>query len=114
MRTLPLSMSASVVLDGTGAGTASLGPTSSGEVWQVASVGVHCNTNVNEAIARVYAGASASPQYYRDATTWGSTGDSTDAVSSPLAVGQEIFAVWSGGDAGTTAHVTVSGTRSVA
>lgn len=114
MRTLPLSLSASVVLDGTGSGTASLGPTSSGETWQVSAVGVHCDTNVNESIARVYAGASASPKYYRDATTWASTGDSTDSVTDTIAVGSQVWAVWSGGDVGTTAHITVSGTRTVA
>lgn len=114
MRTLPLAQSAQVALDGTGAGTASLGPSGSGETWDVSSVGVHCATNVSEATARVYAGADASPRYFVDATTWGSTGDSTDAVRGTLAVGSQVFGVWSGGDASTTAYLTVTGTRTVA
>jgi hypothetical protein len=114
MRTLPLSVSAEVALDSTGSGTASIGPSSSGETWSVSAVGVHCATNTAEATARVYSGASASPRYFVDATTWGSTGDSTDSVSGTLAVGMEVFAVWQGGDAGTTAYLTVTGTRTVA
>lgn len=114
MRTLTLSQSDQVVLDDTGAGTASIGPTGAGETWQVSSVGVHCSSNQNEATCQVFAGSGASDKYFADATTWGSTGDSTDSVSAPLAVGSEIFAVWSGGDPGATAFVTVTGTRTVA
>lgn len=114
MRTLPFSLSAEVVLDSAGSGTASLGPSGSGETWTVTSVGVHCETSVNEATARVYAGSGASPRYFVDATTWGSTGDSTDSVTGTLSVGMSVFAAWSGGDAGTTAYLTVTGTRTVA
>lgn len=114
MRTLPLNQAAEIELDSNGDGTASLGPTSSGEIWNVTSVGVHCETNTQEATCRVYAGSGPSPKYFVDATTWGSTGDSTDSVTAPLAVGSQVFAVWSGGDANTTGHVTVNGTRQVA
>lgn len=113
LRTLPLSEYASVVLDSTGSGTASIGPTASNEVWNVGTVAVRCDTNVNEAVANVYAGGGVSPRYFVGATYAGSTGDSTDSVTAPVSVGSEVFGVWSGGDAGTTAHLTVFGTRQV-
>lgn len=113
MATTQLSVSASVVLDDTGAGSVAVGPTSQGEQWTVASVGVHCSTNVNESMCRVYAGNGDSSAYFVDATTWGSTGDSTDSVAFPIMPGMSITAVWSGGDAGATAYVSVYGTRTV-
>lgn len=113
MRTLPLNAYASTTLDGTGAGTASTGPTSQGEVWNIAAVSVHCSTNTNEATCRVYSGSGASPAYFSDGTTWGSTGDSTSNVPGPVSVGSQVFAVWSGGDSGATAYLTVTGTRQV-
>lgn len=112
MRTLPLNAFAATTLSG-GAGTASIGPTAQGEVWQNFTVSVHCATNVSEALCRVYVGGDSSPAYFCDGTTWGSTGDSTDNVPASLAVGSQVFAVWSGGDAGTTAYLTVTGTRQV-
>jgi hypothetical protein len=114
MRTLPFSTSASVVLDSTGSGTASVGPSSSNEVWTLATVAIHCDTAVNEAQAKVYAGSGPSPAYFQGTALWGSTGDSASATGVQLAVGQQVFAVWTGGDAGTTAHLTVQGTRTVA
>jgi hypothetical protein len=75
---------------------------------------VHCATNNSEATCRVYAGAAASPNYFADGTTWGSTGDSSDNLPPTLSVGSQVFAVWSGGDPGTTAYLTLTGIRQVA
>src|SRR5690242_15379049 len=102
MRTVQLSQSASVVLDGSGNGTCSVGPSASGEVWSPEVVAVHCDTNTSEALARVYVGADASPRYFVGGTTWGSTGDSTGNLPSTVAVGSQVFATWTGGDPGTT------------
>lgn len=114
MRTLPITASAVVVLDGSGNGTASIGPTSSGERWIGGfTAAVRASTNVKEAIASVYCGAGVSPAYYVGGTSWGSTGDSTSNTPG-LAVGQNVFAVWTGGDAGSTAYLSVTGTRQVA
>ena len=114
MRTLPLNEFAQVTLDGHGNGTASIGPLSAGERWPGGFVAaVHCATNVSEATCRVYCGGSADPQWFTDGTTWGSTGDSTTNTR-PLGGGQQCFAVWSGGDAGATAYLTVTGEKEVA
>ena len=113
MRTLPLNAKAHVILDGSGNGTASAGPLSPGEQWSGISAAARVATNVKEAICSVYAGADATAGYFCDATTWGSTGDSTQNVPD-VRVGGAVFAVWTGGDPGAAATLTVTGTKKVA
>lgn len=113
MRQLPLSAKAYAVLDSHGNGTASVGPLSPGEQWSGLTVSVSVATNANEATCQIYAGAAATPGYFADATTWGSTGDSTQNIGI-VRVGGNVFAVWSGGDPGAKATLAVTGTRQVA
>ena len=113
MRTLPLTAKAYVTLDANGNGTASTGPQSSGEQWDAGNAAVRVATNVNEAICSVYAGAAATAGYFCGATTWGSTGDSTSNVP-VVKMGGSVFAVWTGGDPGQVATLTVTGTKQVA
>lgn len=113
MRQLPLSAKAYVTLDGSGNGTASTGPLSPGEVWSGLTASVSVATNTAEATCRIYAGAAATPGYFADGTTWGSTGDSTTNLPA-VRVGGQVFAVWEGGDHGAKATLTVTGTRTVA
>jgi len=112
MRTLRLTAKAYTVLDGNGNGSASIGPESPGEQWNGLTASVRASTNVNEAICSVYAGAAATPGYFCSATTWGSTGDSTTNLST-VQVGGQVFAVWTGGDAGAQAVLTVTGQKQV-
>ena len=113
MKTIPLQAFAQVTLDGNGNGTAGIGPLSGGERWPGGyNVAVHASTNNNEAQCNVFTGGSADPQWFSDATTWGSTGDSTTNTR-PLAVGQQVFATWTGGDPGAVAYLVVTGTKEV-
>lgn len=113
MRQLPLTAKAYTTLDENGNGTANTGPLSFGEQWSNLVASVRASTNVNEAICSVYAGAGATPGYFSGATTWGSTGDSESNLPT-VQVGGNIWAVWTGGDAGATAVLTVTGTKLVA
>lgn len=118
MRSLPLNVKAYAILDGSGSGTASTGPLSSGEQWTsgdhgILTAAVNVATNASEATCRTYAGAAATQGYFADATTWGSTGDSTQNLRT-VRVGGAVFAVWTGGDPGARATLTVTGTRMVA
>ena len=97
MRTLPLNVKAYTVLDETGAGTAEIGPLSPGEQWDNLTASVRVATNQAEATCAIYAGAAPTPGYFCDATTWGSTGDSTGNMR-PVRVGGNVYAVWTGGD----------------
>ncbi len=113
MRTLPLVAKAYTTLDGNGNGTAYIGPYSFREQWSGLTASVRCSTNVKEAICSVYSGAGPTPGYFTDATTWGSTGDSTQNLST-CQMGGNVFAVWTGGDAGAQAVLTITGTKMVA
>lgn len=103
-----------VVLDGSGNGTARIGPAGARETWSPAVASVSVSTNVNEAICRIYVGPSPDPQYFVDGTLSGSTGDSTDRVSGqPVKLGWFIWAVWKAGDPGATATLNVTGSRTI-
>jgi len=113
MRDLPLSVKAYATLDGAGNGTASTGPESFGESWSALTASVSVATNASEATCATYAGAAPTPGYFADATTWGSTGDSTTNLP-VVKVGGQVWATWTGGDPGARATLTVTGTRTVA
>lgn len=111
MASVPLNVTAPVVLDASGNGTASIGPTGFGEVWEAgfcAAVSTAETTVTNEAICRVYCAGRLI-----GGTTWGSTGDSSTDTPQ-LATGQLVEARWTGGDPGATAVLDVTGSRTVA
>ena len=112
--TVPLSAMVQVALDSDGNGSVAAGPTGVGETWSQITVSVHCSTNSSEATCRLFAGADASPRWFADGTTWGSTGDSSDNLPPVVVSGQTITAVWAGGDPGATAYMVLAGTRQVA
>jgi hypothetical protein len=112
MTTFPLLATATTVLS-SGAGTASIGPVSPRESWSVSTVGVQCSTNDNESICSIYVGPSGTTSYLLGNTNWGSTGDSDTGITQVLTVGQQITAVWSGGDSGATAYLSVIGTKTI-
>lgn len=114
MTSVPLNQTAVVVLDGAGGGTASIGPISAREVWHPDVISVKASTNTDEAQCQIYVGDSATQPNFIDGTYSGSSGDASDrAASTLIRVGWKVFATWSGGDAGATATLTVTGTRDV-
>lgn len=112
MRQLPLNAKAYVTLDGSGNGTAYVGPQSFREQWSGLTASVKVATNTSEATCSIYAGAAATQGYFADSTTWGSTGDSTQNLTT-VQVGGNVWAVWTGGDPGAQATLTVTGTKTV-
>ena len=106
-RTEVLDTFASVTLDATGAGVATLTAPAL-ETWTVTTVAVHVTTNTAEPVAQVYVGAQAASRLI-GATYTGSL-DSSDG-SWQVNPGQQMICAWSGGDAGATATLSVLGTR---
>lgn len=114
MRTLSLTRSVSIALNGSGSGTASLGPVSVNEVWYLTTASISASTAVKEAECQIYMGIDTGQTSFTDSTFYGSSGDSTNRVSGRnLNVGEQIFAVWSGGDANAIATLVITGTRIV-
>lgn len=111
--TVPLNMSVPVVLDGSGGGTARTGPLNAREIWTPQLASVKASSNTKEAQCTVYEGSAPTQDNFVDNTLSGSTGDATGKVYGPLYVGEFIWAVWAGGDAGATAYLIISGTKTI-
>jgi hypothetical protein len=109
-----LNETAQATLDGSGGGTAKIGPVSAREVWSPQNVHVSASTNVEEAQCLIYVGDAPIQANFRDGTFTGSSGDSSDRVNADtVKVGSHIWAVWAGGDTGATATLTVTGHKDV-
>ena len=114
MTNVPLNESATVTLNGAGAGTAKLGPISAREVWTPSRIAVKASSATSEAQCLIYVGDQAIDSNFIDGTFSGSSGDATDAAAAAqIKVGAWIWAKWTGGDAGATATLTVTGTKAV-
>lgn len=105
-----------IKLNGSGAGTARLGPTGHGVVWTLGNISVRTAQTVSTGTceASIYVGDDASPTNFVDATFSGDTGDSTDSASgTQIRLGKSVWAVWSGGVANDIATLTITGTMEV-
>jgi hypothetical protein len=121
----PLNENATVILNGSGNGTARISPgqpgapgsgvgagRNSGLLWNVSGIGVSVATNVKEAQASAYISygiQSAGPDDFQGQTQTGSTGD-TCTVNATLRPGDWVSVTWAGGDAGAVATMRVFGT----
>ncbi len=111
--TVPLSTWATVTLDGSGNGTAKVGPTSLREVWTVAAAAVKVATAAAEAQCSIYGGPDTSAPNFVDLSFTGSSGDSTANFGAPIIAGSYVFAVWAGGDPGAVATLVVTGSKAI-
>lgn len=99
---------ATVTLDGSGNGTAKVGP-ASGQMWQLASVTVSTISQTAPLPqCKMYAGPQPQPSWQIDATFTGN-GDSTGRAAT-LYPGNYVWAVWTGGNPGDTATMRALGT----
>ncbi len=120
MARVPLRESAVIKLNGSGAGTAKLGPLTARETWYPSNVSIRTTFPGSqtqptlESECDVYMGNTATPENFRDKSYQGSSGDATGALSADRVMqGQYVWAVWSRGDANVQATLTVTGTKDV-
>lgn len=113
--TVPLNAPANVVLNGSGNGTAKIGPISLREVWTVAVASIMTVEDevTNESTCNIYAGPDTSAPNFVDTSFTGSSGDSTSNFGQPITAGMYVWAVWTGGDPGVTAQLIVTGTKDI-
>lgn len=106
----PLNVGTTVVLDASGNGRATLSPSFGPALWHVRSVAVRTSQPGAGSIPQcaLYR-ATEDANGYID-TTYDGSADATD-VAFDLAQGTEIIAVWTGGNPGDTATLSVYGTR---
>jgi len=113
MPRVPLRQSMPVKLNGSGNGTAKIGPLSAREVWYPDNVAIGINGFTKQASCSVYKGPDTTQASFRDVSTFGS-GDNTGACNADtVKVSEYIWAVWTGGDPNLTATVTVTGLKDV-
>lgn len=101
--TLPLDVVGKVVLDASGAGTVQLGPSSRLQNWHVTSASVQVSSNTLEPIALLYNSTRGS----KIGGTYTGSNDTTD-LDITIRNGF-IICDWTGGDAGATAFLYISG-----
>lgn len=107
---VPLNETAIITLNGSGAGTARLGPLTAREIWYPQTASVKANTSpTNEATCQLFVGETATLDNFRDNTFSGSSGDASGKITGKLSKGSYVYAVWTGGDAGVQAYLTVTG-----
>jgi hypothetical protein len=114
MARTPLRETAVIKLNGSGAGTAKVGPLSAREIWYPDNVHIGCATDVKESTCDIFVGRSATDENFRDQSVLGSSGDSSGTVGGDVVkCGDYIWAKWLGGDANVQAVLTVTGVRDV-
>jgi hypothetical protein len=110
---VPLSVSGSVILDGSGKGQVQLGPVLAGVSWSPSNAGIVV-TPVSLTVVSTFKLYNGAPQ---DQNFIGGTytGDSnSSAVSVPdMHPGSVLTGVWSGGNPGARATLTITGTQSI-
>ena len=116
MTTVDMHSSCFVYLDANGYGVASAGPTGHNEKWTITGSAASVSSNTNEASCIVHkapVGFTPVPGTQIGTSALGSTG-STFGPGITLWPGQNIVAVWAGGDAGALATLMFWGEREFA
>lgn len=113
MPRVALRETAVVTLNGSGGGTAKVGPLSAREVWYPDNVAISITGATKQATANLFKGPDTTQSNFRDISTFGS-GDSSGACNADtVRCGDYIWVVWTGGDAGKQAILTVTGLKDV-
>lgn len=112
-RTVPLTASASVTLSGSGNGTVTLGPSLPGVSWNPSTVAVLVQPASTTVVSQflLYNGP-AQPSNFAGGTYTGDN-NSTDLAVPPMFAGAVLTGVWTGGNPGATATMTVTGTQDI-
>ena len=113
MPTLPLSESGFVTLNGSGNGTVKIGPGAHGVVWKPSRIAVKVSSATLSPTCQIFIGNTATAENFIDGTFTGQQNATDSAVGQELRLGQYVWAVWTGGDVGAQATVTVTGSKDV-
>ena len=110
---VPLSVSGSVVLDGTGSGQVQLGPVLAGVSWTPGTVAVIVAPASLAVVSQFYLYlGSVQPANFIGGSYTGDVNSS--AVSVPdMHPGQVLTGVWTGGNPGAKATMTVTGMQNI-
>jgi hypothetical protein len=105
----PLNTSGRVVLDGSGSGRVTLTP-NVGQRWTIRTASVRVAPSVNIPQCRLYIGGDATDDAFIDGTYTGNLNSTDSLAAYPVSAGVKVIAVWSGGDPGAAATLSLWGT----
>ena len=112
IQTIPLRENGQVVINASGYGKVSLGPSSYGVVWKVEKCSVRVTsisgTTVSEPVFSLYYGGIGAANFISGSYT--GSRDDDPSVSLEVPTGQVLWAEWTGADVGATATVILYGT----
>lgn len=103
-------VSARATLNAAGTAVASAGPQRVREHWQLISASVATNPAITNAVCNIYVGTIISEVNFFATTNRGSTGDTCGFGGMDIQPGMQVFAQWTGGDAGATATLIINAT----
>jgi hypothetical protein len=107
-RRVPLNLEATATLDGSGNGTAQIGPRI-GQRWNVTNAAVFIPNAVKVPQASWYVGGAPIAPNFVDGTFTGNL-DATGRIANfTVTSGDYVFAVWTGGDPGAVATLSLLG-----
>lgn len=101
-----LNESFQTTLNGSGNGTLTIGPQYTYQTWVPTLISVSLSSNVKEPVLKYYRGRSIGSIL---GGTYTPSNDQSDVSGQILNPGETFFFVWTGGDAGATAFVTLNG-----
>jgi hypothetical protein len=108
MKELQLDTYGTVTLDSSGNGTVRIGPPS-GVMWKPEVVSIFTSTATLFPVCNIYVGGSSSPGQRIDGTYTGNQNSTTNIAGSLVYHGQYVWAVWTGGDVGAVATLSIVG-----
>ena len=112
-QTVPLSVSVSVVLNGSGGGQVQSGPALPGVAWNPSSVAVLVQPVSTTVVSQflLYLGPPQAANF--QGGTYTGDNNSDDLALPPMYAGQVLTGVWTGGNPGATATMTLTGTQDI-
>lgn len=108
MTNVPLNTFANVTLDTSGNGTVKLSP-EIGQRWNILTAAVSTSTSVKIPQANIYIGGAPTPSNLVDGTFTGNLDSTSKTAGFVFSNGQYIWAVWTGGDVGALATLSIIG-----
>lgn len=102
-----------ITLDGSGNGIASLGPQIVREHWQPLAATVSVATHLKEAACDIYLGTTLQSATKFSTTFFGSSSATCGLSGQDMPPGYQVFAKWTGGDAGQSATLHITGQRAM-
>jgi hypothetical protein len=102
-----LNTGASVTLNASGNGTVYLGPTMPGVLWNVANVACFTSTAVSVPTFQLYSPSVSATNFIGGSYSGNQDSDNINIILYP---GLQLIGVWTGGDSGAIATMSVYGT----